>query len=251
MQAITFIAKTTVQAWVRDKTFYSILIISIFVVLCSLFLREMTLGNRSQVVHDLGLATILFFGIFMSLFTTTVSVNDKTLYMILTKPIPRFYWILGNYTGNVLIVLINTLVVAGVLYGLSRVLEIPWFAGMNSAIYLIFLELMIIVAVSLFFSSFMTSAALSKFCTLSVVVAGHILEEAKNLLSSGTGEAFQLVFTALYYLLPNLTAFDVKTEAVHQLPIEPSHLEFASLYGLAYVGILVILSSWIFAKAEL
>ncbi|MBF0288376.1 MAG: hypothetical protein HQM14_11205 [SAR324 cluster bacterium] len=251
MQAITSIAKTTVQAWVRDKTFYSILIISVFVVLCSLFLKEMTLGNRSQVVHDLGLATILFFGVFMSLFTTTVSVKDKTLYMILTKPIPRFYWIVGNYAGHVFIVLVNTLVLAGVLYGLSEVLGIPWFSGLNYAIYLIFLELMIIVAVSLFFSSFMTSAALSKFCTLCVVVAGHILEETKNLLSAGAGEVFKPVLTALYYLLPNFKAFDVKTEAVHQLPIESSHLEFASVYGLVYVAILIILSSWIFARTEL
>ena len=251
MKAILTFAKTTVRAWIRDKTFYSILLISVLVVLTSLFLTKMTLGNQAKVVNDLGLTVILFFGVFMTLFTGTVSFEDKTLYILLSKPIPRFYWILGNYLGSLFILLINTLVLMAVLYGLGWMIGAPWGLGMSAAIYMIFLELMIVAAVSLFFSSFMTSNPLSKFCTLCVFLAGHLLEEVKTLLSASGDDILLPFFRALYLILPNFKAFDLKTEAIHQLPIEPSHLEFASIYGLAYVGILLILSSVAFARTDL
>ncbi|MGK5091510.1 ABC transporter permease subunit [Deltaproteobacteria bacterium TL4] len=251
MKSIFAISETTIRVWIRDKTFYSLLILAVILVFCSLFLNELLIGEKNKIINDLGLSVTLFFGVFMTLFTFNPATQDKTLYLVLSKPIPRHHWILGYYLGNVLILLVNTWVLAGMIFFLNSLTAEPWKLEMNWALYLIFIEIILVAALSLFFSTFMSSQALSKFCTLALFFVGHLLEEAKHLLEAGTSESLVSLFTVFYYVFPNLAVFDIKTEAVHQLGIESSHLFYATIYGGAYIAVLLILSSWTFSKTDL
>ena len=91
------------------------------------------------------------------------------------------------------------------------------------AIVLIFIELMLVTAIALFFSTF-SSPMLSAALTFGLFIAGHFNADLKNfdqVVDSQAGGVARA--RRSYYVLPNLSAFDVKTEVVHGLPVRPGY----------------------------
>jgi len=51
-------------------------------------------------------------------------------------------------------------------------------------------------------------------------------------------------------VLPDLSAFDVKTEVVHGLPVTIGYMGSTTVYGLAYVAALLLVSTFIFSRRD-
>ena len=51
-------------------------------------------------------------------------------------------------------------------------------------------------------------------------------------------------------MLPDFSAFDVKTEVVHGLPVGAGYLAATVGYGLAYIAALLLLSVLIFSRRD-
>ena len=77
---------------------------------------------------------------------------------------------------------------------------------------------MLVTAIALFFSTFSTPM-LSAALTFGLYVAGHFSADLRNFEQvrrlAGGGRASR---AALYWVLPNLAQFDVKSEVVHGVP---------------------------------
>jgi hypothetical protein len=54
----------------------------------------------------------------------------------------------------------------------------------------------------------------------------------------------------MYYLLPNLGAFDVTAQVVHGVPVGWRYVAVTSAYGFTYVAILLIVSAVIFSRRD-
>ena len=55
---------------------------------------------------------------------------------------------------------------------------------------------------------------------------------------------------AFYYVLPNLSFFDVKARVVHGDPVLPAEIGLAVGYAAVYVGALLTLAVWIFSRRD-
>jgi hypothetical protein len=55
---------------------------------------------------------------------------------------------------------------------------------------------------------------------------------------------------AVYWLLPNFSAFDLKTEMVYGLPMSAKALLLTQVYGVAYLGVLLLLATVAFSRRE-
>jgi hypothetical protein len=55
---------------------------------------------------------------------------------------------------------------------------------------------------------------------------------------------------ALYYVLPNFAAFDVKAQVVHGLPIDGQYLAATLLYAVVYIAMLITAAVLIFARRD-
>src|SRR5262245_63956568 len=95
--------------------------------------------------------------------------------------------------------------------------------GMLRAVGLILVELMLVTAVALFFSTF-SSPFLSAGLTLGLWVVGHFNADLRNFESVVDSPAAVWLARGLYYVLPNFGAFDVKYQAVHAVPVPTSYL---------------------------
>jgi len=93
---------------------------------------------------------------------------------------------------------------------------------------------MLVTAVAIFFSTFSTPI-LSAVMTFGLYVAGHFNADLKNFEKVVSSKAAAQLARAAYHVLPDLSAFDVKTQVVHGLPVAPGYLVTTAAYGLMYV----------------
>jgi Cu-processing system permease protein len=54
----------------------------------------------------------------------------------------------------------------------------------------------------------------------------------------------------LYYVLPNFSAFDVKLQVVHGLPVPWSYVGATVAYGVVYIALLLAAAMAIFSRRD-
>ena len=103
MTRILVIAKNTFRENVRDKVLYNLILFALIMIVSSLLIGQLSLGNEVKVILDLGLASISVFGMLIAVFLgiglVYKELDKKTIYALLAKPIHRYEFILGRYSG--------------------------------------------------------------------------------------------------------------------------------------------------------
>jgi hypothetical protein len=120
---------------------------------------------------------------------------------------------------------------------------------MLKAFFLIGVELALVTAVALFFSTF-SSPFLSAALTVGVYVMGHFSADLRNIRMVVDSPAAAWVGSALYYLLPNLAALDIKADVVHAQPVGADYLAATTLYAGLYIALLLVGATWIFSRRD-
>jgi Cu-processing system permease protein len=122
--------------------------------------------------------------------------------------------------------------------------------ALTTAIALIGVELLVVTAVALFFSTF-SSPFLSAVLTLGLWIVGHFNDDLKHFDAVVDAPAAVWVARALYYVLPDLSAFDVRSQVVHGLPVPAVAAGLAAAYGAAYIALLLVAAVLVFRRRDL
>jgi ABC-type transport system involved in multi-copper enzyme maturation permease subunit len=254
MKHILAVARNSFRETVRDRIFYLVGIFGFVMVASSAVLSPMTIGAQGKIVADVGLAGMSLFGLFVTVFVGSNMVRkeiDKgTVLTILTKPLSRRQYLVGKFLGLNL-TLVSMLAVMGLLFVAALLVTPAQFAARYfAAIYFTYLELMIVTAAVVFFSTF-ASPVLAAMLTIGLFVIGHLSESLRNFGDLLGGELQQRVLLVVYYVVPNLEMFNVRGMVVHGDSVSQMHLALATVYCLGYTGILLIVAGAIFARKEL
>lgn len=253
MYKIIAIAKNTFKEAMRNKVLYTIVAFAIIMIGSSFFLAELTVGANVKVMKDMGLAFISIFGIFISIFIgiglVYREIDKRTIFTIISKPIARYEFIIGKYFGLLLTLAIQLFVMLIFFYCVELYVEKTIDIYIMLGIFTIFLELMIVTAFSIFFSSF-TTPFLSGLFTISLFVIGHLTEDLLAL-----GEKSKKIFIVsiskvVYFIIPNLENFNIKNRLVHHLPISYSEIAYITTYGLFWISFLLFFSILIFQRRD-
>jgi ABC-type transport system involved in multi-copper enzyme maturation permease subunit len=244
MSRITVIALNTFKENLRDKILFNLVIFGLLLIGSSILLSTLTLGEQAKIIKDIGLASISLFGTLIAIFVgiglVSKEIERRTIYTIIAKPLPRYMFLLGKYFGLALTLFVNiAIMVVGFFLILLLGHMVPD-SGLMEAILLIFVELLVLTAVAVMFSTF-TTPTLSATFTLAIYVIGHLTDGLKALAGKLPQGLTKSLLDLLYYTLPNLSNFNIKGQAVHGIPVEPSYLFGAVGYGVTYgAGILVL-----------
>ena len=96
---ITAIASNTLLELVRLKVFYFMLLFALLIIGSSAFMVRFTFQQQFQVLKDVSLGAMSIFTWLLATLATAMllpkDVEDRTLYTILAKPVPRFEYLLG------------------------------------------------------------------------------------------------------------------------------------------------------------
>ncbi len=250
---IKAIAINTFKEAVRNKIYYLLVFFGIVFILLSRLVSILTIGDTAKVIKDVGLAAIHFFTVLVAIFTginlVYKEIEKKTIYNIISKPISRSSFILGKFLG-----LAFTLLVALVAMGLIFSLYILIFIGTLDPLILIYflylyMELLIVTAISILFSSFSTPI-LSSIFTLCLYIIGQIVWTYNLFKTSIPSAMAKFMANLMYHILPNFQKFNIKNELV--LNLKPELNLFATLgYAACYITALLTLAIIIFNRKEL
>jgi len=250
---ILIIALNTFKEAIRDRILYLILFVSIFFIVFSRVLSMMTVGDELKVIKDVGLASISIFGVFMAILIGTnlvyKEIDKRTIYTLLSKPIHRYEFLLGKFLGLNITLLVMVVIMSAVFFGLIFIYSSKFEPKFLIAILLIFMELIIITAISILFSSF-TTPILSSVFTFSLFLIGHFSQNFKFFIAKTKTPVGKILIKILYYILPNLEKFNIKTEVVHNLPLNSNFILYSLLYGIFYALAILFLSALIFHRRD-
>ena len=254
LRRVVTIARNAFREAVRDRVLYNLVLFVLLLTVGAIFLGELSAAQEAKIIVDLGLGAMLLFGTFIAIFVGTglvyKEIERRTLYAILAKPVGRGEFLVGKYLGLCLTLAVNVAVMGiGVSLALLYVRHgyDPLALKIWPAVALIYVELLIVVAVALLFSSF-SSPALSALMTFAVFVIGHFSADLKTLAAANGTTAARIFFGTLFYLLPNLSHYTQITDAGHGLTPPLAAFAAAVTYACVYVSALLAAGVFIFNR---
>jgi len=252
---------------VRDRVLYAIGAFALLLVAASVLIGQITAGQDVKIIKDLGLATIELAGVLMAVFIgvglVAREIERRSIHSLLAKPLPRWEFVVGKYCGLVLTVFVNVAAMTAALY-----LMLAWMhwtaplaiqqswdtpatdARLLIAVVLIFAELALLTAIALFFSTFSSSALWSVFFTLGFYVAGLESADLRNFGDIVDAPAMARVVSAIGWVVPAFSAFDVKLQVVHGVPVPAGFVVHTLLYAAIYILVAISAAVFIFSRRE-
>lgn len=256
MKKILAIALNTFRESVRSKVLYAVLFFALLMLLLSTFFGTVTIGDQIRVIKDFGLFSISIFSVAYVVIAGASLLDKelmrKTIYNILGKAVTRSEFIIGKYLG--LLMTSSTLVI---LMTPCLMLYLSFFENkvdymiVYASIFMI-LELTIVCAAAIFFSSIVVTPILSGLFTFGIFLAGRSVQYLGILAEQGIEGLPKTALQTLGQILPNLDKLNVANEAIY-LDINAINTQkfiWSSLYALSYAAILLILSNIIFKQKE-
>ena len=248
------IARNAFREAVRDRVLYNLVLFVLLLTAASIFIGELSGGQERKVIVDLGLSAMLLFGMFIAIFVGVglvyKEIERRTIYAVFSKPVGRGEFLVGKYLGLCLTLLVNVLVmgvgVSLALLYVSRGWD-PLIPTIWPAVLLIYMELMLLTAIALLFSSF-SSPALSALLTFLTFVIGHFSADLKTLAVSMGSTGARWFFTGLYYLLPNLANYSFITPAAHGRTPPMGFVLATAFYALLYITVILAAATLIFSR---
>lgn len=267
------IAVYTWREGMRKKILMAFLIFSVLIIVGSnfmtLFLTQTT-GSGSEVdmqvkqMKDLCVTAISIFGVLITIFISASvvpnEVENKTIYTVLSKPVRRFQYLLGKFTGVQLIVILNLVLMTALFFAALYMKERIMPTLLLWSTLLTYFEFLIVSAFTFALSCAATSAVLPTIAGLFIYLTGNITEYLKDVfVRSGQTDYWMdkvigYISLGLYQVLPNLQNFSLKNQILSLASNDPPRdvlLPNLILYGVLYAIAGYILSYWIFRRKEM
>ena len=253
MGVIGVIAVNAFRESLRDKILYNLVLFAGLLIGLSVLLADLSITEHHKVIADMGLAAINLIGVIIAMFVGISLVNKeierRTIYTIMARPISRSFFIMGKYLGLALTLLVNMSVMLAVFLLTLWLYHVPIKPSLFQAVQLMFVEILVVTAIALFFSTF-TSSTLSAIFTLGLYVIGHLTADLRAMVANSEGGVGKAVVDLLYYLCPNLEMLNIKGQAAVGVAAASEYMLLASLYGLLYAGVLVTGACLVFQRRD-
>jgi len=216
-------------------------------------LSSLSYVERERMVQDFAFASIRLFSVAIAVFVGVglihKEVDRRTVYTILSKPLSRAEFLIGKYTGLILIIWLQVAIMASFFAGVSLLMGAPLGFTHLAALALTGVELALVVALATLFSSF-TTPLLASFFSCGIWIAGHLTRDLRDH-GANSSSAFVRETTAwMHRILPDLESFNLSIQAAHQLPVTASDVWFPVLYGAGYVAIILVSATLIFERRD-
>lgn len=245
------IGKYIVVENLSNKILNGFLIFSGVILLAVLALKQLTIYRSDMVLRDIGIFLIEFFIFLMTVFTSSTYLirdhKEKSIYLILTKPVSRSEYILGNILGNIFLLIIY-------IFSMTLFLQIIMFISGISlcawdiiSIFFIFLKLSILASLGVFFAVISDSYITANIFTFSVYVIGHFTKDLLLISKESTSWVVKIIFQIFYYIFPRYYSLNARDFLI---PVDLNYLSILT-YVFFYIIIIFILTSFLFEKRKL
>ncbi|MBN8527243.1 MAG: ABC transporter permease [Planctomycetes bacterium] len=250
---ILVVASATFREAVRSRTFLGLLAIFAFCALATRVVGWISATDGHVVSIDLVMSLQSVIGVLVAVATGTVLVQNeiqqKTLYTVLCRPLPRWHFVIGKFVGLAGALLASQAAMAAI--GLAWV----WITGAGLSPWLALaaamtgLEVLVMAAVGLCLSM-LTGPLLSAVLCLAVYGLGHAVATLPQLIDHLHGWQRTLAVVGAS-LVPNLGYFTFRAQAVHGHAMTLQDAAIALAYAGLWMALLLLISVAVFRRKQL
>jgi Cu-processing system permease protein len=254
MTKILIIAKTTMMENSRKQVFHVVTLLTLAVICASTLMSFFTLGVQVKILKDMCMTSILFCGGILAIALAASAIpgelESRTCYPILARSIKRSEFMLGKYFGTLFTVYIGLAVIA-LAFVVLLLSKHSLDAYMALAVGFSFLEVAVIAAITMCFST-ITTPAVAAMLSFIVYVTGTIkIGYFKPLIDNVSNPFLHAFVRGAYHILPNLESFNFKDALVHGIPVSNAYLVQVGIYGVCYTVLALIITGFAFARREM
>jgi hypothetical protein len=237
-------------------------------------------------IRSWSLGTMTLFSVVLGVVATALllpkDVEDRTLYTILAKPVPRLDYLIGKLAGVLLLIFVSLLVMDLLMTGVLAVrtkmvvaeqvaaaTRSGWPADMigalrqetlnqgptwnlHGAVLVVFLRATVIASTAMLISTFSTSTLFTTITGFLIYFIGNFQADARSMYftSGGTGPLEKIAGLAVALIFPDFQLFNVVDSLIEGGSFPPGRLEM--LMGLSgfYVVLYLFVSWLVFAGKE-
>jgi ABC-2 type transport system permease protein len=279
------ITQNTLTELTRQKVFYFLLIFALLLIGSSAFLARFTFQQEFQILKDVSLGAMSIFTSLLAIVATArlipQDIEDRTVYTILAKPVPRFEYLLGKLKGVLLLlaisILLMTVMFVAVLYAreqtalqetarqfanaprdqleaaLRDLRASALTADIVPGIAVIYLKACLLAALTLFVSTFASTNIFTVVVMAFIYFIGHLQATAREywLHEHATGWMTRLFLGLVALLFPDLQAFNLSDDIVAGTAISLALFAKTAALGIFYTVIYWLFATFVFYGKEL
>jgi hypothetical protein len=285
IRRIAAIAAVTWTELVRLKVFYFIIIFALLVIGNSFFLARFSFEEEFQMLKDIALGAMSIFSALLAILASATllpkDLEDRTIYTILAKPVSRFEYLLGKLAG-VFLLLSLAVVLMGAVFAavlvlrtqivlqataaemsalpapeLAAALQKVRAAGYDPSLLagglVILVKAWLLAAMTLFISTFATSAIFTTITAFAAYFIGHLQATARDYWMAGgdLGPVAKGILALVAIIFPDLQAFNLVDGIVTGTPVTAAILLKTLALGFGYIAVYTVLAAAVFQTREL
>jgi len=256
MRKVWLIAKTILIEAMRRKDLYVVALISAFIISLVGVFRFFGITGLHKFFREVSLTvmnwatTILV--ILLAARQLPREFESRTIYPLLAKPVSRLQFLAGKFTGTLLAAAIAYAIFMAFFFLGQLQIGVPVVWGtLLQMIYLHFLALAVLCALTLMLSTLMTHSATLTVAFLFFVFSEQITAFIR-IYYEQAGEGMRRALWVLNYAVPQLALMDLTEKVVHDWPAVPSWvLEFLTVDAAIFVAVYFAISFLKFRKREI
>ena len=285
IRRIAAIAAVTWTELVRLKVFYFIIIFALLVIGNSFFLARFSFEEEFQMLKDIALGAMSIFSALLAILASATllpkDLEDRTIYTILAKPVSRFEYLLGKLAGVFMLLALAVILMGAVFAAvlvlrtqivlqataaemsalpapeLAAALQKVRTAGYDPALLagglVILVKAWLLAAMTVFISTFATSAIFTTITAFAAYFIGHLQATARDYWMAGgdLGPAAKMVLAVVAIIFPDLQAFNLVDGIVTGAPVTTALLLKTVALGFGYIAVYSVLAAAVFQTREL
>ncbi|GAM11522.1 ABC-2 family transporter protein [Geobacter sp. OR-1] len=262
---MNMIIGVTLKGIFRDRVFQGILTAAVlFLAIPSVSTLSMRQVTELSITLSLSLVSFIMLLLAVFLGGTSIwrDIERRYTFSVLSLPLTRSSYLFGRFAGIAIFLLLTAAVLAVATVAVVFVVSgnypperpVAW-GAIAAAVGFDALKYIFLVAFAVLFSSVSTSFFLPIFGTITIFLVGGATQQVYDYVHSQAGQALaplvRQIATALYYVLPNFSAFDLKVNAIYALKLNFQGLVLTAGYFSVYTAIVLFVSAAIFSRREM
>ena len=268
MKHVWLITHITFKEAIRNRVLLGIFSLAIALCVANLIFTNMFAYDLGKVAVDVALSIMSITGLiiifFMGIHLMAKDLDKLTVYMVLSRPIARWEYVIGKFFGLGLMIAVSVAILGVFAWGSVNIVAFnapnympPCFSWLTFGIAMGYalLSLLITMALAVLFTCVTTSPFLAVIMTACSYFIGQNVALIRRMYlqagDSSGGWLFEKILEVISWIFPNLAAFDLKTTAAYGLPLQTSHVLWTGLYGITYIGLILIIAICVFQHREL
>ena len=279
------IARNTFTELVRQKVFFFLLIFALLIIGNSAFMAKFSFQEQFQMLKDISLGAMSVFTSLIAILATAdflpKDMEDRTIYTLLAKPVPRYRYLLGKLFGIIALLACATLLMSALFLAtlwlrestvlaetraqmsggsteelglaVKEVTDATFNINLLPGIVIIFVKSALLASLTLFISSFATSSIFTILMASALYFIGHLQSTAREYWLSGVDVEWwsRLLAAAVALLFPDLQAFNLTDDIIAGTAVPLALFLNTADLGILYVAVYFALAALVFSGREL